>query len=768
MRKRITSMITVISLALCGTLGTYPHNANASAKEAFEDISKRSECTKVFDNDNGTYTAYSNTAPIHYLNNDEWKEIDNTLIEDSDDYYRNKDNSFNIYIPKEYSLGKNIKNPVIMNYDTFSLSTSITDIKMPDKPEEETFSEGVYADINNEVYTTIDNPAIAEGMKAALKKSASMATYHSIVEDIDLDIAVHNASVSESIIINKLESLPETITYSISVEDAIIKKTEDNRLQLIKDNEAVLILSPFTINDSSENVNVMQVEYDLTESEEGYEVTLYPAETVNRMSSPVMPLSLGSEYSYDRPFSTVYNSQASPSSVYNNNYIKVGNEANNSYHTIGSFLEDFSFYGPHVRIVDSTFYYYVTSLSTFNNPHPTIKAYSNNVTLSTPNWNNTMPINSNYTVVNNALAEAGIAAPSVVTTGWNEVNLTVLTQACLNYKNTNSTVGLANNGFTLCLESNSGSATATATAYSENASSNQPIFTVTFSVNNQYYTLEYAPLKYNNIVNNPGSIYNFQRRMNCYAYALQTYYSGSNSATYNLKPGEIGIGQNVSGDNYNISTKQQLDDMYTCFSDLIEAYVKQVANQTFSLNYIESDSQFQEYMNSFSNFIDIQMKKDAKAMGFDINRINSLDNITALDNITENNGRVIAMITYCKIASDNSMTYNDNDFLLDYHFYLRNGNGTCLNDCGGNCSEWTHKLGLDKTYNHVPAAFGTKLCDSNLSNYAFYLSPEISSAIYTFLGNQTDIRYYYITKNTNVYNSSHGDPTIYATPYYSN
>ena len=36
------------------------------------------------------------------------------------------------------------------------------------------------------------------------------------------------------------------------------------------------------------------------------------------------------------------------------------------------------------------------------------------------------------------------------------------------------------------------------------------------------------------------------------------------------------------------------------------------------------------------------------------------------------------------------------------------------------------------------------------------------------LVNQTDIRYYYITKNTNVYNSSHSDPTLYATPYYSN
>ena len=710
MRKRITSMITVISLALCGTLGTYPHNANASAKEAFEDISKRSECTKVFDNDNGTYTAYSNTAPIHYLNNDEWKEIDNTLIEDSDDYYRNKDNSFNIYIPKEYSLGKNIKNPVIMNYDTFSLSTSITDIKMPDRPEEETFSEGVYADINNEVYTTIDNSAIAEGMKAALKKSASMATYHSIVEDIDLDIAVHNASVSESIIINKLESLPETITYSISVEDAIIKKTEDNRLQLIKDNEAVLILSPFTINDSSENVNVMQVEYDLTESEEGYEVTLYPAETVNRMSSPVMPLSLGSEYSYDRPFSTVYNSQASPSSVYNNNYIKIGNEPNNEFHTIGSVLEDYSLYSSYATILDSTFYMYVTSLSTYNNPQPRINAYSNNVALSTPNWNNTTPINSNYTIINGISADAGIPGPSVVTTGWNEINLTKLTQSCLNYKNTNSIVGIANNGFTFTLGSNSNSSWATATAYSESASVNQPVLTVTFSVNIASYSLDYSPIKYNDITNYPGSVFNFQNRMNCYAYALQMYCY--NTSTYNqLNPGEIGLSQQIAN--------QQFTDI-TTFGALKNAY-----NNWLQYSSLHNNC-------TLESFITEQMKKDAQAMGCSVTKL-SFSSTTGLNNyvnnsFNESNGRVIAL------ASTTGWTGN-----AKIHYYLRNGNGTCDNpNHGSKCSVWSDK------FDDLSVGGCSTNCDQNIC----LVINDTSSNHYC--GSPT---FYFITKKANVYKS---------------
>lgn len=35
----------------------------------------------------------------------------------------------------------------------------------------------------------------------------------------------------------------------------------------------------------------------------------------------------------------------------------------------------------------------------------------------------------------------------------------------------------------------------------------------------------------------------------------------------------------------------------------------------------------------------------------------------------------------------------------DYHFYLRNGNGTCPNGHGGDCSMWSHKQGLDAVKN---------------------------------------------------------------------
>ena len=101
------------------------------------------------------------------------------------------------------------------------------------------------------------------------------------------------------------------------------------------------------------------------------------------------------------------------------------------------------------------------------------------------------------------------------------------------------------------------------------------------------FRIDYAPEKYNDF----GKITNFQRRMNCYAYALQMYYKGSleNGAYYKLQPGEIGLNQKNSSYQYNIITFKQLMDGYTSF----------------------------ENINDFLNYTDEQMRKDAAELKFE-------------------------------------------------------------------------------------------------------------------------------------------------------
>lgn len=95
---------------------------------------------------------------------------------------------------------------------------------------------------------------------------------------------------------------------------------------------------------------------------------------------------------------------------------------------------------------------------------------------------------------------------------------------------------------------------------------------------------------------------------------------------------------------------------------------------------------------------------------------------------------------------------------------MTDGNGTCSNGHGGNCSEWSHKLSSgpvsnvtiesDNYYQHA------HLCDANIDTYArqgnYSSSPET--------------RYYTITQDANPYNSYHGNghySNSTGTPYYS-
>lgn len=59
---------------------------------------KRDENTKVFERRDGSYTAVITSEPIHYDDNGEWKEIDNTLVK-TNNKITNKENSFSVDFP---------------------------------------------------------------------------------------------------------------------------------------------------------------------------------------------------------------------------------------------------------------------------------------------------------------------------------------------------------------------------------------------------------------------------------------------------------------------------------------------------------------------------------------------------------------------------------------------------------------------------------------------------------------------------------------------
>ncbi|MCL6586988.1 MAG: hypothetical protein K6T72_10845, partial [Anoxybacillus sp.] len=58
--------------------------------------SLRTETAKVYENFDGTYTAEVYTEPIHFKKNGQWVDMDNTLVENSQQEFENKANQFKV------------------------------------------------------------------------------------------------------------------------------------------------------------------------------------------------------------------------------------------------------------------------------------------------------------------------------------------------------------------------------------------------------------------------------------------------------------------------------------------------------------------------------------------------------------------------------------------------------------------------------------------------------------------------------------------------
>lgn len=84
------------------------------AKIIGEDVSKRKKNIKHFLKDDMTFEAVIYPFAVHYEDNGEWKDIDNTLFEtvdeDKNEVLKNKSNDFQVKVSKKVNSKKNGNN----------------------------------------------------------------------------------------------------------------------------------------------------------------------------------------------------------------------------------------------------------------------------------------------------------------------------------------------------------------------------------------------------------------------------------------------------------------------------------------------------------------------------------------------------------------------------------------------------------------------------------------------------------------------------------
>ena len=184
--------------------------------------SSRDEYTKVFKKADGSYTAIISAAPLHYEEDGEWIDIDNTLVEktvDGKEKFVNKSNEFTVELPREMSKDSD----VTIKKDDFELSF---ELELPNIKNNNGKAIGKVKNGKTEM-----SKGNSKAVKfAGLEKKNSKVTYENISENTSIEYNVTPSGLKENIVIDKKPKSEVTYTYNIKAENLIAEKNEDGSI----------------------------------------------------------------------------------------------------------------------------------------------------------------------------------------------------------------------------------------------------------------------------------------------------------------------------------------------------------------------------------------------------------------------------------------------------------------------------------------------------------------------------------------------------------
>lgn len=705
MIKRIISFVSCVSIFAFSLITSSSNKkVSAIAEQPLEVLSMRSQYEKHYDNGDGTYTAIIDTVPIHYNNeNGEWVEIDNTLTQNDDGSYTNAKNSMNVTLASTANVNtvSDINNNkmndchlVSLDYMGYNVSWDIIN-PYADNVEKVSACESTLScpieisENNSQRCTEVDNEYLENNIERAISSKNSSVWYRSLFDGCDINVEIKPTSIKENIILNNREAANHTFTYYVKTNGLIVELCDDNSIKFVDEEENIIFImpAPFMFESEYNNVQSYDIDISLEKYQNGYLMSYTPSKEWILSEERNFPVIIDPDiYVYNNIY-TYTLSESEPTAPITGEKLKIGGKNYNHYNALVSIpMPSSLFSSDQITVTDAKLHMYFNPCDEELQRGLRVSAL---LSRYNPWWSS---------VHAGTLSE--LNRFEITTPGYNDIDVTQIFSSWVNYVRSNSKVGVYPYG--VVVDSYWG----WCATYEADSSSgiNPPYYSVKYKTNTNY-TLTYSSSKYND----NGLVYNFSKRMNCYAYALQMYHQTySQSFTeHKLMPGEIGMSLNPS---FNTST--QLRDHY---------------------NNISTDE-------AFINFTEQQMMLDSTQMGTNLQRItlSNEEQFVLPTGYNENTQRIIAMC----MGKNVSGTYHD------FHFYLRHGNGTC-NTHSGNCSIWSHKPGNLMVRNDID---GVIICDKNIAELSKQL--KVSSGPNSPMTSyNSPIRFYTIQQDTNVYNS---------------
>ncbi len=220
-----------------------------------EDESRRDEATKHFIMSDGSRRAVMYSQPIHYRENGKWIDVDNTLTYDEDsESYINKNNSFNVEFKKKF----NSENLFSIENEGYTLSWEYSGSVLR--------RNFINAEVEKSKETKNDFSKHTEKVNSKIK-------YDGFESDCELEYIVTGAGVKENIILNSKTNKNE-FEFNVTAPGLVLTKNNDGSISAksIDNTEIFYIPAPFMYD--SDNVYSYDVNYELSENDGVYKVTV--------------------------------------------------------------------------------------------------------------------------------------------------------------------------------------------------------------------------------------------------------------------------------------------------------------------------------------------------------------------------------------------------------------------------------------------------------------------------------------------------------------
>ena len=205
-----------------------------------EDTGRREPTVKHFRRSDGTYTAAIYSEPVHYNENGEMVEIDNTLVLDNtkkeNRYYTNKSNALKVKLPEV----ANTTTPVEVSNQgytlTWTFSSQNSSLAKIEQPEEKTVSLKEIDSKIAKAKTVKEKTELNDNKKTRVFNKKSSVTYSSVYKNVDLKYDVQSTKLKESLILNALSD-QACFSFDIQSGNLTAKLQENNAVYFYaKDN----------------------------------------------------------------------------------------------------------------------------------------------------------------------------------------------------------------------------------------------------------------------------------------------------------------------------------------------------------------------------------------------------------------------------------------------------------------------------------------------------------------------------------------------------